>query len=139
LAASLGCLVCGRQEPWVEVTTEADGSYTATLCGHFTFHIAGDDVFQQRQAMLFLRQLEGPGPQRRDGGHARAHAVCHPGEAECLVPHPAATPQPLGEVLADKDWANLLSLTAAEVLTGDLMARIVTVFVTFRGGGGQGA
>ena len=29
------------------------------------------------------------------------------------------------------DWANLLSLKTAEVLTGELMARIVAVFVTF--------
>jgi len=29
------------------------------------------------------------------------------------------------------DWANLLSLKTAEVLTGELMARIVAVFATF--------
>ena len=29
------------------------------------------------------------------------------------------------------DWANLLSLKTVQVLTGELMARIVEVFVTF--------
>jgi len=129
---SLGCLVCGRQEPWVEVTAEADGSYTATLCGHFTFHIAGDDVFQQRQAILFLRQLAGPGPQRsgrrtRDG---RTPFVCQEKlSAWFHIPQPHLSL--IEKYWRDKDWANLLSLKAAEMLTGDLMARIVAVLVTF--------
>ncbi len=131
-AASLGCLVCGRQEPWVEVTTETDGSYTATLCGHFTFRIAGDDVFQQRQAMLFLRQLEGPGPQRK-GRRTREGRT--PFVAQEKLSAWFHIPQPhlslWEKYWRDKDWANLLSLKTAEVLTGDLVARIVTVFVTF--------
>jgi transposase-like protein len=130
--ASLGCVFCGRQEPWVDVVTEADGGYTATLCGHFTFHIAGDDVFQQRMAIHFLRQVEGPGPQRsgrrtRDGrtpfvSQEKVSAWFH-------IPQPDISR--LEKYWRDKDWANLHSLKATEVLTGDLMARIVAVFVTF--------
>ncbi|MBU1746262.1 MAG: hypothetical protein KKA73_01105, partial [Chloroflexi bacterium] len=112
--------------------TEADGGYTAMLCGHFTFHIAGDDVFQQRMAIHFLRQVEGPGPQRsgrrtRDGrtpfvSQEKVSAWFH-------IPQPDISR--LEKYWRDKDWANLHSLKATEVLTGDLMARIVAVFVTF--------
>jgi transposase-like protein len=129
---SLGCVFCGRQAPWVGVVTEADGNYTATLCGHFTFPIASDDVFQQRTAIHFLQQLEGPGPQRkgrrtRDGrtpfvSQQQVSAWFH-------IPQPVISR--LEKYWRDKDWANLLSLTAGEVLTWDLMARIVAVFVSF--------
>jgi len=60
----LGCVVCGRPEPWAEVVPEEDGSYTATLCGHFTLQVAGDHPFRVRMLMLFLRLLEVAGPQR---------------------------------------------------------------------------
>ena len=43
-ALRLGCVVCGQEEPWVEVVREEDGGYTATLCGHFTMQVAGDDL-----------------------------------------------------------------------------------------------
>jgi Transposase IS66 family len=131
-AVGLGCVVCGRQEPGVEVVAEDEGGYTVTLCGHFTLHVAGDDVFQQRQAILFLRQVEGPGPQRsgrrtRDGrtpfvSQEQVSAWFH-------IPQPDLSR--LEKYWRDKDWANLLSLKAAAVMTGDLMARIVAVFVTF--------
>jgi len=71
-ALGLGCVVCHREEPWVEVVPEADGSYTATLCGHFTWHVAGDHPFRARVLLHCLRGLEVAGPQRggrrtRDG------------------------------------------------------------------------
>lgn len=64
--------VCGRQAPWAEVMSQADGSYTATLGGHFTLRVSGDHPFRVRLLMLCLRLLEGPTPQRgsrrmRDG------------------------------------------------------------------------
>ncbi len=37
----VGCVVCEREEPWVQVERQADGSYQATLCGHFTLAVAG--------------------------------------------------------------------------------------------------
>ena len=60
----LGCIVCHREEPWVGVVPEEDGSYTATLCGHFTLQVAGDHPFRVRMLMLLLRRLEVGGPQR---------------------------------------------------------------------------
>ncbi len=66
----LGCVVCGREEPWVEGVQEEDGSYTATICGHFTLQVAGDHPFRVRLLMLFLRLLDVPGLQR-GGRHTR--------------------------------------------------------------------
>ncbi len=60
----LGCVVYHGEEPWVEAVQEEDGSYSATLCGHFTLRVAGDHPFRVRMLMLFLRLLEVPGPQR---------------------------------------------------------------------------
>jgi hypothetical protein len=65
----LGCQYCGREEPWVEVRHDEDGSYQATLCGHFTIRVPGDHPFRVRMLMLFLRLLHPkgtrPGPSRR--------------------------------------------------------------------------
>ena len=66
----LGCTLCGREEPWVDVVQEEDGSYRATLCGHFTLSVRGDHPFRIRLPMLFLRLLEVPGP-RRGGRRTR--------------------------------------------------------------------
>ena len=62
----LGCQYCGREEPWVEVRHDDDGSYQATLCGHFTIRVPGDHPFRVRMLMLFLRLLDAPGPSRRN-------------------------------------------------------------------------
>jgi hypothetical protein len=72
LLLGLGCQQCGKEEPWVEVTCRDDGSYQATLCGHFTLQVGGDDPYRARLLMLFLRLLEVPGQHRgsrrtRDG------------------------------------------------------------------------
>jgi len=129
---SLGCLFCGREEPWVDMVDEADGSCTVTLCGHFTLHIARDDLFSERAAMHFLLQLETPGPQRsgrrtRDG---RTPFLSQQRVADWFgIPQPVVSR--LEKYWRDKDWANLLSLTAGEVLTWDSIGRIVDVCVTF--------
>jgi hypothetical protein len=65
LLLGLGCQQCGKEESWVEVTCRDDGSYQATLCGHFSLQVSGDDPYR-------VRLLEGPGQQRgsrrtRDG------------------------------------------------------------------------
>jgi transposase-like protein len=130
--ASLGCILCGREEPWVDIVDEPDGSSTVTLCGHFTLPIARDDLFQERAAMHFLLQLEAPGPQR-SGRRTREGRT--PFLSQQAVADWFGSPQPgvsrLEKYWRDKDWANLLSLTAGEVLTWDLIARIVDVCVTF--------
>ena len=128
----LGCSVCQREEPWVEVVSEGDGGYTATLCGHFTLRVGGDHFFRKRLLLLFLRLLEVPGEERgsrptRDG---RTPFVRQQYLAQVL-----GMPQPdisrIERYWLEGDWANLLSLKTAEVLTPALQARIVEVFVTF--------
>ena len=69
---SLGCLACtqrarfayGRNEPWVQVERQADGSYYAEMCGHFSLRVSGDEPFRMRLLILFLRWLEVAGPER---------------------------------------------------------------------------
>jgi hypothetical protein len=128
----LGCVLCGREEPWGEVIAEADGSYTATLCGHFTWHVTGDHPFRTRVLLHGLRALEVPGSQRR-GRRTRD------GRTPFVSQEQLATwfqmPQPnisrLERYWLAGDWANLLSLDTVEPLTNELQARIVAVWATF--------
>jgi transposase-like protein len=130
--ASLGCVLCGRDEPWIDMVDEADGRCSVTLCGHFTLRIPCDDLFQERAAMHFLLQLETPGPQR-SGRRTRAGRT--PFLSQQTVGDWFGIPQPvvsrLEKYWRDKDWANLLSLKAGEVLTWDAIGRIVDVCITF--------
>ncbi|NIO70577.1 MAG: transposase [Anaerolineae bacterium] len=132
MVMGLGCLVCGREEPQVEVVCQEDGSYQATLCGHFTLRVAGDHPFRVRMLMLFLRLLEGPGPQR---GGRRTRDGRTPFVRQEQLAAWFQMPQPdisrLEKYWLAGDWPNLLSLKTAEVLTPELVGRIVTVFVTF--------
>lgn len=132
LMLGLGCAVCQQDEAWVEVVAGEDGSYTATICGHFTIHVAGDDFFRVRLLMLFLRLLEVPGQQR---GSRRTRDGRTPFVRQQYLAQAFGLPQPdisriEGYWLAG-DWANLLSLHTAEVLSQELMGRIVEVFATF--------
>jgi len=128
----LGCLVCGGQESRVEVVRQEDGSYQVTLCGHFTMQVAGDDPRRVRFLRLFLRQLEVGGPQRkgrrtRDG---RTPLVAQEQLAAWFeMPQPDISREE--KYWLEADWPNLLSLNTVEVLTWDVMARIVAVFATF--------
>ena len=128
----LGCQVCQRQAPQVEVVPEEDGSYTATLCGHFTLRVAGDDPFRKRLLLLFLRLLEAPGEAR---GSRRTRDGRTPFVRQEYLAQVFAMPQPdlsrLEKYWLAGDWANLLSLKTAEVLTQEVQARIVAVFATF--------
>lgn len=134
LGWSLGlcCVVCEREEPWVQVERQADGSYQATLCGHFTVAVAGDHPFRLRLLVVFLNLLDASTAARgsrrtRDG---RTPVVRQQQMAEWFdVPQPSISLW-LRRWLAG-DWASLLSLQSAEVLTSELVERIVTVFATF--------
>jgi hypothetical protein len=127
-----GCLVGGGTEPQVSVERQEDGSYQATLCGHFILQVAGDSVFRMRLLLLFLGLLEQPGPQRggrrtRDG---RTPFVTEMQLAAWFgMPHPVVSR--LYKYWLNGDWANLLSLHSAEVLTAELVQRIVEVCATF--------
>jgi transposase-like protein len=127
-----GCLVCGSTEPRVTVERQGDGSYQATLCGHFTLRVTGEHVFRLRLLLLFLGLLERPGPQRK-GRRTRDGRTPFVTEMQLAawfdMPHPVVSR--LYKYWLTADWANLLSLHSAEVLTAELRQRIVEVCATF--------
>ncbi len=135
LGLGLGCLTCGDDQPKVRVERQADGSYQATLCGHFTLRVAGDLPFRQRWLLIFLGLLQTSADQRssrrtRDG---RTPFV----RQEQLSTWFGVPQERISEYLKywlEGDWANLLSLKSRLVLTTDLLDRIVEVLATFHDG-----
>jgi len=132
LLLGMSCPMCQREEPWVEVVPEPDGSYTATLCGHFTLRVGSNHPFRKRLLLLFLRLLEVPGGER---GSCRTRDGRTPFVRQQYLAQAFAMPQPdisrLERYWLAGDWANLLSLKTEEVLTQELRARIMEVFATF--------
>jgi len=130
--ACVACVSCGQEEPSVTVVADEQGGYTATLCGHFTLRVAGEDAFRKRLLVLFLRLLEIPGQTRssrrtRDG---RTPFVRQQELAAALdIPQPDLSRWERYWLAGD--WRRLLSLHSAEVLTLELQAQIVRVFAQF--------
>ena len=128
----LGCLVCGQESPWVEVTQSEAGDYQATLCGHFTLRVAGDDPFRARLLLLFLRLLDMPGEER---GSRRTRDGRTPFVRQMQLAAWFGWPDPdisrLEGYWLRGDWGNLLSQCAPEVLTTELIRRMATVWATF--------
>jgi Lon protease-like protein len=129
---SLGCLASGR-EPMVQVVQEADGSYRAELQGQFQVRVSGDEPFRIRLLILFLRWLEVPAVERtrsrrtRDG---RAPFVRQRQVADWFGVAQPHVSRWEGYWLAG-DWANLLSLKAAELLTREVRQEIIAVCAAF--------
>ena len=132
LVLGVGCQRCGREEPWVEVTQREDGGYQATVCGHFTIQVAGDDPLRARLLMLFLRLLDVPGRRRgsrrtRDG---RTPFVSQMQASRWFrIPHPDIS-RVEGYWLRGA-WPELLSQCTPEILTVELVRRIATLCATF--------
>ena len=133
----LGCQSCGREEPRVEIVGRDDGGYQVTLCGRFTLELKADpdgtvDSFRKRLLLVFLRLLEVPGAQR---GSRRTRDGRTPFVRQQQLAEGLAMPQPnisrIEGYWLEGDWANLLSLHTPEVLTVELVGRIVTVLATF--------
>jgi len=128
----LGCLVCGQESPRVEVTRSEAGDYQVILCGHFTLRVAGDEPFRARLLLLFLRLLDVPGGRR---GSRRTRDGRTPFVRQQQLAGWFGWPGPdisrLEGYWLRGDWANLLSQCAPEVLTAELIRRIVTVCATF--------
>ena len=131
-SVGMSCVVAVREEPKVEVMREEDGSYLATLQGHFTLRVDGASHFRIRLLMVFLGLLQSGSDQRasrrtRDG---RTPFVRQEQLASWFgVPQERVSQYT--KYWLQGDWANLLSLKSAEVLTVELQTRIVTVFATF--------
>jgi transposase-like protein len=128
----LGCLQCGTEEPRVKVTCREDGSYQATLCGHFALQVAGDDPFRVRLLMLFLRLLEVPGQYR---GSRRTRDGRTPLVRQMQLSEWFGLPQPdisrVEGYWLRGAWPELLSQSTPEILTPELVQRVVTVCATF--------
>jgi hypothetical protein len=128
----LGCVVCQQDEPRVEMAQQADGSYQATLCGHFTLAVAGDQPFRMRLLVLFLSLLDVPGAER---GSRRTRDGRTPFVRQLQLAEWVGVPQPdisrWCKYWQAGDWAHLLSLHSAEVLTVELSGRIVEVCASF--------
>ena len=128
----LGCVVCLSDESRVAVARQADGSYEATLSGHFTLTVAGDHPFRLRLLVLFLSLLDVPGATR---GSRRTRDGRTPLVRQLQLAEWLAVPQPHISLWLrywhSGDWANLLSLRTPEVLTTELVDRIVEVCATF--------
>ena len=127
----LGCVVCGV-EPSVEVNQTEDGDWQADINGHFTLRVSGDHPFRLRLLIIFLLHLQSENDKRqsrrtRDG---RTPFV----RQEQLASWTHTKQEHISVWMRcwqNGDWANLLSLKTAEVLTAELVERIVTVFATF--------
>jgi transposase-like protein/DNA-directed RNA polymerase subunit RPC12/RpoP len=132
LFLGLGCQYCGREEPWVEVIQGKDGGYQATLCGHFTIQVSGDHPFRARMLMLFLAWLDVPGHHRRS---RRTRDGRTPFVRQRQLSEWFALPQPDISRVAGYwqrgAWPELLSRCTPEILTPELVRRIVTVCATY--------
>ena len=125
------CPTCGRDGPWVDVTRQEDGGYQATLCGHFTVRVSGDDPVRGRLLMLFLRLLDVP-------GQARGSRRTRDGRTPFVRQQQAAAwfglPQPdvsrVEGYWTRATWPALLSQHTAEILTPEVVRRVVTVCAT---------
>jgi transposase-like protein len=137
---SLGCLACtqrarfayGRNEPWVQVERQADGSYYAEMCGHFSLRVSGDEPFRMRLLILFLRWLEVAGPERVIGRTRddRAPFVRQTQIAEWFEVRQPNVSRWERYWLAG-NWPDLLSLKSGAVLTSEVRAEIIAVCAAF--------
>jgi len=61
----MSCVVCGREEAWVEISQMEDGGYQADLCGHFSLQVAGDHPIRLRLLLIFVGLLQSDNDQRQ--------------------------------------------------------------------------
>jgi hypothetical protein len=128
----MGCVVCGRSEPWVAVARQADGSYEGEVCGHFSLRVSGAEPFGMRLLILFVRLLEVQGPERVIGRTRddRAPFVRQSQIAEWFqVPQPNVSRWERYWLAGN--WPDLLSLKTAEILTWEVRAEIIAVCAAF--------
>jgi hypothetical protein len=128
----LGCVACAEKEPKVEVIQTEDGNWQAILSGRFSVQVSSDHPFRLRMLLIFLGLLQSDNDQRRsrrtrDGRTPFVRQEQLAAWTNTKQEHISRWTQ----WWLKSDWANLLSLKTAEVLTADLVERIVTVCATF--------
>jgi hypothetical protein len=131
-----GCVVQGESQARVPLSQieikRVEGGHQVWFGDEFYLPVKDDDPFQLRQAIMFLRQLESPTERRgsratRDG--RRPLVSQQKLEAGFGVPQPNISRWEGYWLMGD--WANLLSLQSAEVLTVELRDQIVDVMARF--------
>ncbi|UCC76452.1 MAG: transposase, partial [Anaerolineales bacterium] len=131
LALGVCCPTCERDKPGVDVMRQEDGGYEATLCGHFTVRVTGDDPLRARLLMLFLRLLDVPGQAR---GSRRTRDGRTPFVRQQQVAAWFELPQPdvsrVEGYWSRGAWPALLSQCTEEILTPEVVRRVVTVCAT---------
>jgi transposase-like protein len=127
----LGCAV-GGIEPSVEVRRIEDGYWQADLNGHFTMRVSAEHPFRLRLLIIFLGLLQSDHDERHS---RRTRDGRTPFVRQEQLANWTDTKQEHISVWMRHwlkgDWANLLSLKTTEVLTPELVERIVTVLATF--------
>jgi len=128
----MGCVASSKAEAEVNVERQADGGYLVTLSGRFTLRVDGAAHFRMRLVMIFLGLLqseedERPSRRTRDGRRPFVRQE----QLASWFGVPQERVSQYTQYWLKGDWANLLSLKSAEVLTGDLLERIVSVFAAF--------
>jgi hypothetical protein len=128
----IGGVLTVCEEPYVYVERQEGGGYCAHLKGEFSIRVENTHPFRVRLLILFLGFLDVEGHSRksrrtRDG---RTPFV----RQEQLASWFGVSQEEIsrwGRYWLDGDWANLLSLKTAEVLTHELVEGIVKVCATF--------
>ena len=127
-------VLCGlgsMSQPQVTMTVEEDG-YRIDLRGEFHLKVKGINPFKKRMAIIFLRELEGPTPRQ---GSRETRSERRPLVSQQKLAAWFGVPQPnisrWEKYWLEEDWANLLSLKSAEVLTVELRDQIIDVFAHF--------
>jgi len=132
MVLGLSCLLCDREEPWADVIRHEDGSYQATLCGHFVVRVSSDDPIRARLLLLFLRLLEQPGAHR---GSRRTRDGRTPFVRQQQAALWFEIPQPdisrVEGYWVRGAWPELLSQCTEEILTPEVVVRVASVCATF--------
>ena len=134
----IGCMIGVVQEQGetmtarVEVERQENGDYLARLNGQFTLRVDSSSPFRVRMLIIFLGLLQGEGDARRsrrtrDGRTPLVRQEQMAGWFGCPQEHISRWTK----YWLEEKWADMLSLKSAEVLTADLVERIVTVCATF--------
>jgi len=131
IGMGFGCVVCG-EEPRVEVTRTEGGDWQAEMSGHFTLRVSGDQAFRLRLMIIFLGLLQSGHDERRSRRTRDGRTPFVRQEQLAAWTHTKQEQISLWmRHWTRGDWANLLSLKTAQVLTHELVERIVTVFATY--------
>lgn len=128
----LGCVACIGKGTQVELKRLEDGQWQANLCGEFSVRVGSDQPLRLRLLLIFLGLLQSEEDQR---GSRRTRDGRTPFVRQERMASWAGVKQECisrwMKYWLEGDWANLLSLKTDQVLTPDLIERIVTVCASF--------